>query len=96
MEENVSNLEVSIVMPCLNEAETLKSYIRKAQQSIRQYNLRAEIIIADNGSTDGSRNLAQESGARLVPVEAKGYGSGLVLSICSFVKEFPNIWNRIF
>jgi glycosyltransferase involved in cell wall biosynthesis len=72
-----SELEVSIVMPCLNEAETLRICIRKAQKSIRQHNLKAEIIIADNGSTDGSRKIAQESGARVVPVEVKGYGSAI-------------------
>ena len=77
VEREVSELEVSIVMPCLNESETLKSCIRKAQQSIRQHNLKAEIIIADNGSTDGSREIAQQCGARVVPVQAKGYGSAL-------------------
>ena len=76
-EKKVSELEVSIVMPCLNEAETLQGCIRKAQQSIRRHDLRAEIIVADNGSTDGSREIAQASGARLVPVEAKGYGAAL-------------------
>jgi len=70
-------LEVSIVIPCLNEAGTLQRCIRKAQQTIRQQNLKAEIIVADNGSTDGSREIAQASGARVVPVEAKGYGSAL-------------------
>jgi len=81
VEREVSELEVSIVMPCLNESETLKSCIRKAQQSVRQHNLKAEIIIADNGSTDGSREIAQQSGARLVPVEVKGYGSALMEGI---------------
>jgi glycosyltransferase involved in cell wall biosynthesis len=76
-QEEVFELEVSIVMPCLNEAETLQRCIRKTQQSIRQHNLKAEIIIADNGSTDGSREIAQASGARVVPVETKGYGAAL-------------------
>jgi glycosyltransferase involved in cell wall biosynthesis len=76
-EKEASELEVSIVMPCLNEAETLQRCIRKAQQSIRQHGLRAEIIIADNGSIDGSREMAQAGGARVVPVEAKGYGAAL-------------------
>lgn len=76
-ESEVSEPELSIVMPCLNEAETLQRCIRKAQESIRRYDLKAEIIIADNGSTDGSREIAQASGARVVPVEAKGYGAAL-------------------
>lgn len=76
-ESEVSELELSIVMPCLNEAETLQRCIRKAQQSIRLHDLRAEIIVADNGSTDGSTEIAQANGARLVPVEAKGYGAAL-------------------
>lgn len=76
-EKKVSELEVSIVMPCLNEAETLQGCIRKAQHSIRRHDLRAEIIVADNGSTDGSREIAQANGARLVPVKAKGYGAAL-------------------
>jgi len=77
----VSKLEVSIVMPCLNEAETVRRCIKKAQESIRRCNLKAELIIADNGSTDGSREIAQQCGARLVPVEAKGYGSALAAGI---------------
>jgi glycosyltransferase involved in cell wall biosynthesis len=76
-ERDESELEVSVVMPCLNEAQTLKTCIRKALQSIRQHKLKAEIIIADNGSTDGSREIAQKSGGRVVPIEAKGYGSAL-------------------
>lgn len=77
MDTDDYELEVSIVMPCLNEEETLKTCIRKAQQSIRQHKLKAEIIIADNGSTDRSREIAQENGARVIPVEVKGYGSAL-------------------
>lgn len=70
-------IEVSIVMPCLNEAETLAACIRKAQQAIRAHDLRAEIIIADNGSTDGSQALARRLGVRVVHVSEKGYGSAL-------------------
>ena len=75
--KETSELEVSIVMPCLNEAETLQRCINKAQQSIRRHNLKAEIIVADNGSTDGSMEIAQASGARVVPVGTKGYGAAL-------------------
>jgi glycosyltransferase involved in cell wall biosynthesis len=70
-------LEVSIVMPCLNEAETLERCIRKAQQAIARHQLRAEIVIADNGSADGSQQIAERLGARVVAVTEKGYGSAL-------------------
>ena len=71
-------VEVSIVMPCLNEAETLAKCIQKAQRAIDQDGLAAEVIVADNGSTDGSQAIARELGARVVPVERKGYGSALI------------------
>jgi glycosyltransferase involved in cell wall biosynthesis len=71
-------VEVSIVMPCLNEAETLADCIQKAQQAIAKSGLAAEIIIADNGSTDGSQMIAKELGARVVDVPRKGYGSALI------------------
>lgn len=64
-------------MPCLNEAETLEACIRKAQQAIRNHGLRAEIVIADNGSTDGSQAIAERLGARVVSVSEKGYGAAL-------------------
>jgi glycosyltransferase involved in cell wall biosynthesis len=69
--------ELSIVMPCLNEAETLARCIAKAQTGIERAGVRGEIIVADNGSTDGSQAIAEKLGARLVPVAAKGYGSAL-------------------
>jgi glycosyltransferase involved in cell wall biosynthesis len=65
-------------MPCLNEAETLAACIQKAQSAIEKDGLSAEIIVADNGSTDGSQAIAKELGARLIPVERKGYGSALI------------------
>ena len=70
-------IEVSIVMPCLNEAETLATCIRKAQSAIEHGRLKAEIVVADNGSTDGSALIARELGARVVDVPRKGYGSAL-------------------
>jgi glycosyltransferase involved in cell wall biosynthesis len=72
------SVEVSIVMPCLNEAETLATCIQKAQKAIQKDGLSAEIIVADNGSTDGSQMIAAELGARVVPVKRKGYGSALI------------------
>lgn len=74
---NLSSLELSIVMPCLNEAETLAICIQKAQSYLQQQEIVGEVIIADNGSTDGSREIASSCGARVVPVPARGYGSAL-------------------
>ena len=73
----VGGLELSVVMPCLNEAETLKVCIEKSLRTMREHNIAGEVVIADNGSTDGSQEIARKAGARVVPVEAKGYGSAL-------------------
>ncbi len=71
-------LELSIIMPCLNEAETLETCIKKAQYYLAQHDISGEIIVADNGSTDGSQGIAKQMGARVVPIKAKGYGSALL------------------
>jgi len=83
-----TSVEVSIVMPCLNEAETLATCIQKAQKAIEKDAISAEIIVADNGSTDGSQAIANELGARLVPVTRKGYGSALIGGIEAARGEF--------
>jgi len=70
-------LELTVLMPCLNEAATLATCIHKAQGSIARLGVNAEIIVADNGSLDGSRQIAESAGARVVPVDEKGYGSAL-------------------
>ncbi|CAN5421667.1 glycosyltransferase [soil metagenome] len=70
-------IELSIVMPCLNEADTLASCIGKAQRALELSGIHGEIVIADNGSTDGSREIALKMGARLVDVKRRGYGSAL-------------------
>src|SRR2546430_11926228 len=76
-------VELSIVMPCLNEAETLATCIRKARAAIEKHDLAAEIIVADNGSTDGSQLIAEELGARGVDVARRGYGSALIGGIAA-------------
>jgi glycosyltransferase involved in cell wall biosynthesis len=65
-------------MPCLNEADTIAICIEKAQRAIAEYGIRAEIIIADNGSSDGSQEIACRLGARVVPVAERGYGAALM------------------
>jgi hypothetical protein len=70
-------IELTIVMPCLNEAETLASCIQKARVGLERAGVRGEILVADNGSTDGSIAIAEKLGARVVHVREKGYGSAL-------------------
>ena len=74
---DMATLELSVVMPCLNESLTLGTCIKKARATIERLGIRGEVIVADNGSTDGSQQLAEELGARVVPIETKGYGSAL-------------------
>jgi glycosyltransferase involved in cell wall biosynthesis len=69
--------ELSIVLPCLNEAETLAICIRKARQSLEALGVEGEVVVADNGSTDGSQEIARAAGARVVSVPRKGYGAAL-------------------
>jgi glycosyltransferase involved in cell wall biosynthesis len=83
-----SSLRLSIVMPCLNEAETLETCIRKAQQFLEQSQIEGEVLIADNGSTDGSQEIANHCGARLVNVPQKGYGSALMGGIAAARGEY--------
>lgn len=78
MTTSTEAIELSIVMPCLNEAETLATCIDKAQGYLRRSGVVGEVIIADNGSTDGSQDIARAHGARVVDVPAKGYGSALL------------------
>jgi glycosyltransferase involved in cell wall biosynthesis len=76
-------VELSVVMPCLNESETVATCVRKAMDTLRQNGISGEVIIADNGSTDGSTELATAEGARVVPVTNKGYGSALMGGIAA-------------
>src|SRR5262249_385782 len=70
-------VEVSVVMPCLNEARTVGVCIDKALACLQKSKVKGEVVVADNGSTDGSQDIARAHGARVVPVERKGYGSAL-------------------
>ena len=70
-------IQLTIVMPCLNEAETLAACIEKAQAGLEKAGVRGEVVVADNGSADGSAAIAEKHGARVVHVDEKGYGSAL-------------------
>lgn len=70
--------EITILMPCLNEAETLATCIDKAQAFLSRTGIDGEVVIADNGSTDGSQEIARAHGARVVPIPIRGYGAALL------------------
>ncbi len=70
-------VELTILMPCLNEAETLAICIKKAKAFLARENISGEILIADNGSSDGSQTIAKEQGAIVVDVSVRGYGAAL-------------------
>ena len=76
-------LEVSVVMPCLNEADTLATCITKARRALHENKIQGEVIVADNGSTDGSQAIATRLGARVVSVPARGYGHALMGGIAA-------------
>ena len=75
-------------MPCLNEAATVGDCVKQAREALAKYGIRGEVIVADNGSTDGSRELAAAAGARVVPVSLRGYGSALLTGIASAYGEY--------
>jgi glycosyltransferase involved in cell wall biosynthesis len=80
---NEPELLVSVVMPCLNEAETVERCVRSAREAIAAAGLAGEVVVADNGSSDGSQRLAEAAGARVVPVPEKGYGAALLGGIAA-------------
>ena len=80
--------ELSIVMPCLNEVETLETCIDKAQRALCELKIEGEIIVADNGSTDGSQEIARRKGVQLVEIDTRGYGSALMGGISAARGEF--------
>lgn len=76
-------VEVSVVIPCLNEANSLAICIEKARRSFELAGIAGEVIVADNGSSDGSQEIAQQAGARVVRVSARGYGNALRAGIAA-------------
>jgi hypothetical protein len=81
-------MELTVVIPCLNEAETVATCVSKAVRFIQQNGIDGEVIVADNGSTDGSRQLAADAGARVVPVGERGYGNALIGGIVAARGEY--------
>jgi len=73
-----ADLELTILMPCLNESETLETCIRKAQTFLREHRIRGEVVVGDNGSQDGSQEIARRCGARVIHVQDRGYGAALI------------------
>jgi glycosyltransferase involved in cell wall biosynthesis len=76
------SIEFSVVMPCLNEAATLATCIRKARNCLARLGIAGEVVVADNGSTDGSAAIATEEGARVISVPVRGYGAALFAGAC--------------
>ncbi len=81
-------VELSVVIPCLNEADTLAICLQKARRAMLENDIAGEIIVADNGSTDGSQQIAKDHGAVVVPVSTKGYGSALMGGIAAAQGKF--------
>ena len=81
-------LELTVVMPCLNEADTLAACIEKAQRAMREHDIVGRVLIADNGSTDGSPEIARKMGADVIHVSEKGYGNALMAGIAAAQSPF--------
>jgi hypothetical protein len=80
-DDAVSSVELSVVLPCLDEAETLATCIRKARRSFAVLGVAGEVVVADNGSADGSQDIARSEGAVVVDVPRRGYGAALIAGI---------------
>jgi hypothetical protein len=81
-------IELSVVMPCLNEAATLATCVTKSRDTLRAASIRGEVIVADNGSTDGSQQIATDCGARVVNVKERGYGNALKGGIAAALGKY--------
>jgi len=80
-DDAVSSVELSVVLRCLDEAETLATCISKAKRSFAVLGVAGEVVVADNGSTDGSQDIARSEGAVVVDVPRRGYGAALIAGI---------------
>jgi glycosyltransferase involved in cell wall biosynthesis len=87
-EAGLREIQLSVVIPCLNEGPTVGKRVRTALQVLREAGLEGEVIVADNGSTDGAAEIAAEAGARVVPVAARGYGNALMGGIAAARGEY--------
>src|SRR5262245_44786025 len=83
MRSETTHPELTILMPCLNEVETIATCVKKASSYLSKSDIRGEILVADNGSTDGSREIAQGLGARVVSICERGYGAALIGGIAA-------------
>jgi glycosyltransferase involved in cell wall biosynthesis len=83
-----ASLELTVVMPCLNEAATIGRCVEKALRTMQEHGIRGEVVVADNGSTDGSVEMALSQGARVVPVAERGYGNALMGGITAALGRY--------
>ena len=74
-------IEVSVVIPCLNEAQSVGVCVKKARRALKQLGISGEVVVADNGSTDGSASIAESESARVVHQPVRGYGSAYLAGI---------------
>ena len=88
-------LEVSVVIPCLNEANSIGICVSKAMNAFQAAKLRGEVVVADNGSTDGSIEIAEKLGARVVRVAARGYGSAHNMKEIEQSSYAPEGWHTV-
>src|SRR5438105_14661399 len=88
LKRQTEDIEVSVVVPCLNEGDTLAGCIEKARQDCSEHSIAGEIVVADNGSTDLSRAIAERHGARVVMIKEPGYGSALMGGIAAASGQF--------
>ena len=88
MEEGVEKIELSVVIPCLNEGQSIGKRVRQALDVLREAGVAGEVIVADNGSVDGSAEIAEAEGARVAWVKEKGYGSALMGGIALAQGEY--------